>query len=441
MRSVAPKTQVPETPAAPAPTSPLQHDESGYYVSTQVSGKEIFRRLKATEEGAARWEAEKLLADLRRRMRNLWLRGGVWYVVAKIHGRRISRSLEAPEAERDLARTKARAVIAAARERRWEALDDTKLRKGYATLGELVRVFKAEAARHDLRPLTVTNYVSCLGLVLDKTSVAEVSTELLSEKTVDAYVARKLAEETPANRARLRRSINSTVNQARGLFGEDWAMGAYKKAGLRLPASIEDFRDAFVVEAPLKRYVMTEERKRLLAKTHQAAAAFRGENSDLWPVYLLCYYLAMRAGEAAAARWAWIVADPDGRSWMQVINRPGEFRAKGSEGKIPIPKQVVTWLEELRRRRGGDFILPGPHKTARRALVVKTFAAWMRTIGWDAARYPKAAHELRAARGSEWYTLRGLEAAAKWLRHKDPATTVRFYADFTSQPPTLEVGE
>jgi integrase len=415
----------------------VQSDCDGLYIRERVCGKEIFRRLRSKDAAAAEMEARKIQADWQNKLKNLYLRKGVWYLCAIVRGVRISQSLQADESDLEGAHKKARLILDAARDGRWEAIDNTKLRRNVATVGEVLTVFEEEARKQDLRPETVRDYRNSLRLVTgvpSDSALRAMSTEELTRQTVQQYVSAKLSADSSASG---RRSIKSTVRQARAIFGQEWALGAYADAGLKLP-NMAAFVQGSAVKAPAIRYTLPA--RELIDATHAAGAKLRTDRPDLWAVYLLTYYLAMRAGEALAARWTWLENDQTGRLWMQIINRPDEgFRAKGSEGKIPVPVQVSTWLDELHAADPGRAcILPGKDKTARRNLVKREFAVWMRGIGWTTR---KAAHELRKLRGSEWYTKRGLEVACSWLRHADPSTTKRFYADFTAQPPTLEVGE
>lgn len=420
-----------------SPQSVVQSDGEGLYIRERMAGKEICRRLKAKDPAAAEMEARKILADWRSKLKNLWLRNGVWYLAAVVRGRRIYQSLQSAEADVEGAQRKARMLLGAARDQRWDAIDKTKLRRGFATIGETLRIYAQNAPAHGVGPNTVRNYRSSLRQVVGVASdsaLEALSTEELSRETIRKYVALKLAA---GDGISPRRSIKSTVKQARAFFGRQWALEAYEDAGLKLP-NLDGFRKSFIVEADPYQYELPP--KDLIDATHAAATKLKDERPDLWPVYLLAYYLGMRAGEIEAARWTWLTQDPDGRWWMSVIKRPGEWKGpKATEGRVPVPTQVKTWLDEVRAATPSrEYILAGDYPTHRHVLIGDTFAAWMRGLGWTTV---KAAHELRKLRGSEWYTKRGLAVACAWLRHQDPVTTTRFYARLSAQPPTLEVGE
>jgi len=376
--------------------------------------------------------------------KHVWKRGNRYYVRARIRGKQISQSLET--SDRAIAERRAKKIVEAARAERWDFVDEAKVHKGYATIGQVVARFKEEAVHHDLRARTTSDYVAALYRVLRTAGhpdpVEDLAADVLTRETVKAYAAAKMRDVDPdtLSDVRMRRTINFTLRQARAVFSI-WAREEYMHAGLKLP-DLTGFLKTFSVAYQPKRYALPPEPLR--CGTFRAAAELRVENEGLWTVFLLCYYMALRAGEAAAAKWSWIVEEQvDGRPrwFLHVINRPEEgFKAKGSEGKVPVPEQVLTWLQSL-RRDGDEYILPGGTPSAREDLIERDFALWMRDIGWDAKRYIHAAHELRALRGCEWYTRRGLEAACEWLRHADPRTTKQFYSAFTRQPPALEVGE
>jgi integrase len=410
-----------------------------FVVEDRIQGKNISEKLKARTPEEAAPEAEAAVEKWRERLRNIYLRGGRWYVRAVVSGRRISQGMNLPEQDWELAGRRARAILDHARKDKWAVLEATRSRSNCATFAECIAIFRQEAPKHDLRTRTVNDYVSSLQMVIGApdATFATMPVTAASKEAVRAYVNRRLVEAGEAVTDSAKRSIVSTARQARSIFGEDWVMEAYKDAGLELP-DMTEFRKCSTLKAPPVRYRLPP--LEIREKTLAAAECLRSERRDLWTIYLLAYWLAMRAGEMIAVRWSWLEQDHEGRWWMQIIRREDEnFRPKGSEGKVPVPKQVMAWLEELRASRPGElYIVPGKDKTDRAVLVGRTFAKWMREIGWKTR---KTAHELRKLRGCEWYTKRGLEVACAWLRHNDPSTTKRFYVDFTAQPPTLEVGE
>jgi integrase len=238
-------------------------------------------------------------------------------------------------------------------------------------------------------------------------SLAQSYHEAVMESPKCARGARK--SESLVERAR--RSVRSTLNQARGVFAR-WALAYYHDHGLEL-AEIGGFLEPLNLRAPDPVYHRPD--PALIERTLAEAEKLTG---PIRVAFELCYTLGMRAGEAAACRREWMEGP------IMVITRRAYFAPKGRGRRIPIDPSTM----ELLTRWGHAPELLGPSGYA---LVTRALAMWMRGIGWDAQERPKAAHELRKLRGSLWYTRHGAEAAQKLLGHVDVTTTCRYYAEFT----------
>lgn len=365
---------------------------------------------------------------------NLTKRNGTYYLRAMVQGKRYLRSLDT--ADKTMAQSRARQMLGLLRAKRFDILDQTRARTAYATIGDVFEAFGQAALLRDLRPRTIGDYKQSLRTILQEVTgrgdVDGMPASVLTDELVRNYAAKRLAKVTgdPLLEDRAKTSARSTLRQARSVFSK-WAQENYR--ALKLP-DLTPFLQASAGRAPTKYYAMppTELRERTIA----AGRELRKSDPELYTAFLLCYDLALRAGEAQAAQWDWIRTDTDGRRYLDVITR-ADFRPKGRERSVPIG--VETWTELQASRRPGDpCILPGGNKTARRQLVTGKLAAWMRAQGWDARTYPKAAHELRKLMGSRWYTDRGAEVAQTWLGHKDIATTCRYYATLDRSPAPLE---
>ena len=164
-----------------------------------------------------------------------------------------------------------------------------------------------------------------------------------------------------------------------------------------------------------------------------AAEALWKYDPELYIAFGLCFHLGLRAGEAAAAQWAWIRTDGT-RIDMEVICR-SDWRPKGGERTIPIHPELYSQLTKL--RTPDLYILAGGTPTARSRLIKRDLAKWMRGLGWSTQ---KAAHELRKWQGSRWYTERNAETAQYLLGHKDISTTCKWYADLARRPEPLSLG-
>jgi len=359
-------------------------------------------------------------------------RGDVYYLRATVNGKEICRSLSTGEKRQAAAR--ARAMLAEIRAERFEVLDQVKQRKAFATIGQVCDRFKDAAEARGVRARSVSGYIYSMTSVVRHGSnvqnVRDASTEILTGDLVRSYreamlegVTRDTQEE-----ARARRTIRSTVTQARALFSR-WARESYEDFNL---PDLRPFLEAATVRTGKLKYRLPPQD--LVNRTLKAGAELRQTDPDLYAVFLLLYGLGMRRGEATACRWDWFRQNGD-YNHIDIIERDG-FRPKSMGRSFPVDPQVWAHLQEL-RRDGDEYVLPGGNKTARHNLVSRRFAAWMRELGWDRDRFPKAGHELRKLIGSRWFTELGAEVAQAWLGHTSITTTCDFYADLTRQPKPL----
>ncbi|CAK0773313.1 hypothetical protein CCP3SC15_4780002 [Gammaproteobacteria bacterium] len=370
-------------------------------------------------------------------MKNLHKRGSVWYLVAQVNGERLSQSLDTGDQEE--AAKIARGILKEARAGRWAELKDKvalRRTKALATIGEVVKAYRTEAAIQELRegsprPATVDANVRMLHLVVGSDR-EDVCTSVLTRQRAEDFCDKMLADGDgdAIDRKRARESAYSSLNQAKSVFAR-WARDAYAKAGLVLP-DLHEFLEAIPVKRPKRNYKWPGDE--FVNGTEQKALDLKGK--PLRAAWLLCHDLGMRAGEAEMACWDWIVVE-NGAAYMVICERPG-FRPKSRDHKVRIPAATLQELMAL-KRKNDPYILEGGRPTYRRDLVQRDLAAWMRDNGWDAHRFPKGAHELRKLAGSRWYTRHGLEVAAEWLGD-NPSTVFKFYADLERHPdPVAEV--
>ena len=373
---------------------------------------------------------------------HLTKRGTVYYCVARVNGKRVSISTgESTEAG---ARAVASRVLKAARAQRWEALDDVKGRRERpATIGEICDRYRQLAAEQRRRagkprPETVEQYVWGMTYLIqsvrgcERDAVRELPATVLCGDTLDRYVSLAVPESgSNAEMDRARRSASSIVRGARQVFSR-WAWPGY--ADLELPDLVA-FRSAPTVRAPVRPYELPPEALR--AALHAGAEALRAAGDPMYAVYCLVYYLGLRAGEAAQCRWSWF-REEGGRRYLDVGNdQSGEWKTKSGRRRS-VPVAAGVW-ERLRAARvGSEWVLDAATPTGRKNLVQRRYSRWMRGLGWDRRRFPKAAHECRKLIGSEWYTRYGVEVAAEWLGHADLKTTRDYYAALMRHPEPID---
>ena len=131
-----------------------------------------------------------------------------------------------------------------------------------------------------------------------------------------------------------------TVRQAKSIFSR-WAMEYYENK-IKLPPTIESFRRAGASVKPRKYMTPPQE---LRIRTFEEAKSLKKEQPDLYGVFLLCYDLGMRGGEAAAARWDWIESrEVDGQTQREIkICRRSDWRGPKNLVAHRVPIGDQTW--------------------------------------------------------------------------------------------------
>jgi integrase len=294
----------------------------------------------------------------------------------------------------------------------------------WSPIQAIVDRYESAARTRGVKHRTVTCYVGCLRTVLRGAGVdvTTATAEVLTATTIEEYVRKAIAADGSDSG---RRTVASTLRQARALFAK-WTASEYD--GLKLP-DLQAFRQAGSIKVPSVRYMLPD--PFLLAQTREEAAKLTGR---LRVAYLLCYELALRAGEAAVVQWSWFRQGEDGGIVLHLVRRQ-EWSPKGRERSLPVHPDLWRMLQDL--KGAGDYLIEAKNATERSDVVVRDLAAWMRGWGWKTG---KAAHELRKIRGSEWYTRLGADVSQTWLGHMDVATTCRYYATLTKQPAPLAPG-
>ncbi len=356
--------------------------------------------------------------------KNIIVRRGIYYVVARVKGKRISQSTGIRFGDpnsKDLAQKICRRILQEARLAHWDVLTGLKMKEPFSSIGAITRTYLENVRlRGYPRFSTAKNNVGALLRIVrngaGSAKPEESSSSLLTGKLCRDYGAAcipAVGGQEAIDAAR--RAVRSVLRQARSIFKRDM-MSVYSE--LRLP-DLRGFMDEYVCAAPMLRWQRPADAE--LAPILDGGPKLRDTRPDLYAVWLLAWHLAMRAGEMARARWNWI-EEIKGRHYMRICRRPDEgYAPKGCEGWVPIHPDVLKDLLAL-QRSGDLYILPGGTLSAREDLVLREFADWMRSLGWKRMH---CAHDLRALRGDRWRQAYGRDTARDWLRH----TTVQVSAD------------
>jgi integrase len=373
-------------------------------------------------------------------VRGILKRGDKYVLRVKMDGRQIWRTLQATNIREAGAEAKAlRATLLGADE---EAVKATAARGQYPTLAELVKIYKPEAMARLLRGEKISK-VSIKRNIASLTMFAggslEISCGKLTKDALMAFSRNWLSgyEDQPLKLNRRRTSLLATHVQAKGIFSE-WALECYKKAGLSFPASLEEWKKAKPAIKPASKYRVPLDHPELVASTLAAGPQLNGALGVAW---VLCFELALRAGEAAAFKMSWITKSGD-HYRADIIDRPEEnFTVKGTGRQVAIHANTLAYLVALRAEldHSGPYALPGDGPTPRLNVVSRELAAWMRATGWASETFLKCAHELRKLQGSRWFSdpRLGPAVAQEWLGHADVSTTCKYYAALATNPEPL----
>jgi hypothetical protein len=328
------------------------------------------------------------------------------------------------------AKARAKLIIEPILNGQWEVAERLKSKSGYATIGEIIERYHANAQD---RPTTIRNNVSALRLLLRtvyETAADGQSSSVLTADLIRSFQRTRLASaNTEAERRRARASIRSYVVQARSLIAPR-KMHFYE--GLNLP-DLSGFRSERV-EMP-KRAKPRALNTGVIAAINAAAPKLATTDPAVYVAFLMFSRLGLRNVEIRNAKWSWI---ENGR--IGIIERPEEnFYPKGSEGWVPISPDVLAELMKFRHLSTNDYIVPGVTATDRKDAVDRRHSAW---IGRWIKDRSKTSYELRRYAGSLVYqATRDILKVRDFLRHASVETTQQWYAYLLEDVPSIGMND
>lgn len=362
---------------------------------------------------------------------HLTIRNGVYYVIGrrKVNGKsqRLSRSTgirvgdPSPGAARADARKMRDAMLREWRNERTDILDQTRLRDSSARLSEVCDAYLKIVQRHGKPQMrTARRNVGALRTMVRCVTGREVedcSVNALNRQFVVDYADKRLAGCEDVQSTQI--SVNSSLRQARSVFKRS-VLG---ELPARLtPGDVTGFLTQFACVDP-----MTEQARDLQPPSDaemrplvEASSVLQG--SELWPMWLLNFYLGMRARECRFCRWDWFGPDQFGRMSVHIKRYPAQgFRPKGRSRVVPLADDVWRMLGECRGE--GEFVLPGSARNRRRITQYR-YNDWIRSLGW--AREKKS-HAVRSYRLECWRRAFGDQVAQDWGGHVSGRTTKDHY--------------
>lgn len=360
--------------------------------------------------------------------------GTPWSYRLTVGGKRVLISTRTAHTETAVALAKAR--IAAVLDGRVEVLKVDRAKTGVGkllTVGEACDLYKAANV---VRPATARDNVSTLKrlvvVALGIDDADDVSLDRVDGALGELFLA-KCQGKAKVNRGavlRVNAGANSRLRQAQSVFAK-----RHRRIfdGCQLGGV-----DSFCAVKPLKvgshRYVPLEDG--VLRKLDEAAERVRG--SELWVVNRLIRLCGLRDSEVVAAKTDWLT-EHNGRLFLEIVARPGEFIPKGHEGRVMVPSVLEPVFRERKAaaEEAGEpaFLVRAENPTARHNLVYREHSKWVREF---LPGRQKTNHELRKHAGSlVAQKFNSWEAAARFLR-EDLETAKSHYLELL-KPVGLEV--
>ena len=265
---------------------------------------------------------------------------------------------------------------------------------------------------------------------IDATPLALLSPAAIQKWRLE-YVKRA---KTPAEEHSRKTSCNSTLRQARSLFGKKITRF------LPVPEPVPLQQVEFFPRQSAK-YFSRIDAKTLLT---QARDELAGKDSPAFLAVLLALAGGLRKGEIDTLCWHQIDFD---RAVIRVEHTDkASLKSADSRGEVPIDASVVELLRGFHARATGVFVIEsggvvlGPRMWGRSYRAQNVFdrvTSWLRKHGVTAR---KPLHELRKELGALITAEHGIYAASRVLRHADLSTTAAHYTDLKTRP-TIPVGD
>src|SRR5438552_8082188 len=239
---------------------------------------------------------------------------------------------------------------------------------------------------------------------------------------------------TPAEQRSRMTSCNSTLRQARSLFGK-------KIVRFVLLPEPAPFQHVEFFPRQSAKYFSRIDAKALLTQARNELAE---KDSPAFLVVLLALAAGLRKGEIDTLCWHQI---DFGRGLIRVEHTDtASLKSADSRGEGPIEVCVVDLLRGFGACASREFVIEGgdgvwgPRMWGRNYRVQNVFdrvIAWLRKHDVTAR---KPLHELRKELGALITSEHGIYAASRVLRHADLSTTAAHYTDLKTRP-TIPVGE
>ncbi|MCB1098839.1 MAG: tyrosine-type recombinase/integrase [Verrucomicrobiae bacterium] len=263
---------------------------------------------------------------------------------------------------------------------------------------------------------------------VDQVQLCNITPERV-RKWANAYA--KAADGDPLAEKRARNSANSTMRQAKSLFGAKILPHVRKLAeseGKELPMRLPFDGVEFFRRSSSRYHSMIDAEKLLLA----AQAELPKISVEAWKIFLLALGGGLRRSEIDSLLWRQVDFE---RGVIRIEETP-YFRPKSedSTGEVELDPELIGTLRNFKSKASGPFVIESPHNPRPSATYSYTrgkehfdcLYGWLRSQGIDDR---KPLHVLRKEFGSLICEKFGLFAASQALRHADIAVTAAHYVD------------
>lgn len=334
-----------------------------------------------------------------------------------------------------LAKARAKQMLEALMDGEWNSKMAVQTPRGIPSVFEVIDFFERQP--QVVRPATARNYARSLLVILRQangwtdTKAKSVRIDVLTEALVRKWQAARQGGTAvnyvePMN---CNTSINSTLRQARALFGRR-PLAAMRESGMTIPETLEGFLRARNVKEVSHRYVPIPQAT--IDAMTEALPELRQQDERLWAFHLMVRLMGLRSSEILRARRHWLI-ERLGQTFLAINRREGEEAPKRGDGEVPVPDALLEWF----RSHDDEKLIPGASEHDREA-VKRRHSKWVRQF---LPGRTKTNHELRKHTGSVIAAkYNSYERAAEFLRI-DLETAKEHYLAFIRPIPPMDLGD
>jgi len=237
----------------------------------------------------------------------------------------------------------------------------------------------------------------------------------------------RAAESDPLAKRRATITVNSTIRNAKALFGKK--LLPFIGQAIELPHPLP-FEGVSLEKSPSLRYVSKIDAFAILARAKDELA---DSDPEGFKVLLLALVCGLRRSEIDHLLWR--AFDFPNAVLRVESTEYHELKSEDSAGVIDLDADTVALFRGYRAKHPkAIFVIESPHKPRKKTkarcyrcdAVFKRMLAWLRAQGVEGS---KPLHTMRKEIGSIIASEHGIFEASRYLRHSDIRITSAFYAD------------